>query len=208
MSTLEKEHIGIISAAIVFLSYIPYGIRVWQRVIKINLTTWFLWSVIGFTIFITYYSSGVHKNLWSVFFLFLNPVIIFILGLVRKVEREYSSSAFEQAAKFFFSISLVLWILVRQHKEYAQYSLYLSLIADLCAAIPTIIDARKFPEDERPFMWITFVFGYGLSFWTLPDYSLPSIILPIYLCSMGALVALPLIRHRIILKQNKISDWI
>ena len=70
----------------VFLSIIPYAIRVYERKIQPVSTSWSLCSLIGFAVLLTYRSSGAEANVWPAVFGFVNPTLITILSVWRHGE--------------------------------------------------------------------------------------------------------------------------
>lgn len=197
-----------ISGAVTWLSVVPYAIRVYQGKIPTVLTTWVLWSFIGLTMILTYKSSGAENNIWPTIASFLNPLAIVIIVIYRKKGEWRLPTALELICITISIAAIFLWFILRKSQQYSQYALYLSMVADMCAATPTIGGAWKKPEDERPFSWLLFVFGYAIVFFALPDYKLSSILLPAYMCAGCSFIAYPLVRYRVRLRRFSFSDWI
>ncbi len=78
---MDTKLIGEISGGLVIISIIPYALRVYQKKIKTIPTTWFLWSVIGLALLLTYKSSGANESMWPAVFGFTNPLFYFYLNL-------------------------------------------------------------------------------------------------------------------------------
>lgn len=192
---MSAETIGMISGFLVVVSCIPYSIRVHQRKITPNLVTWSLWTLLGFTLLITYKSSGAEANIWPAIFGFTNPLIITILAFWRNGMRKRLDRV-EIFSLVFCLLAIGLWLDVRQKKELAQFSLYLAIIADSCAGIPTLELALKTPEKDRPFAWTLFAIGYGLVVFAITDRTFANYFLPSYMCSSGLFVAFLFARYR------------
>jgi hypothetical protein len=203
---LGKETIGLISGMIVIISALPYSIRVWQKKINPNTTSWGLWTLIGLAILLNYKSSGAEANLWPAIFGFTNPLIITFLA-IRKKGYWGKFTSTEWICLIISVISLSGWFMTNKNPHLAQYSLILAIIADVCAAIPTIIFLWKNPKDDRPFCWSLFAFAYGLAIFAVPEMNFGNLVLPIYMFVGANFITLPLIIYRI---KNKlpINEWI
>ncbi len=103
--------------------------------------------------------------------------------------------------------SLVMWFLLSENKYLSQYALYVAIIADACAAYPTITFLWENPLEDRPFAWGLFSIGYGIAIFAVTDPRPSNYILPLYMWFGSLCVTLPLIGYRI---KHKIplSKWI
>lgn len=203
---MSKELVGSISGALVVLSAIPYIIRIYQKKITPNLTSWGLWTLIGLSLLLTYKSSGAEANVWPAVFGFINPMLVVVLILWKGGTREKIQSV-EIACLVFSLVALAMWWFMRSDKTLAQYALYVSIVADAFAAIPTIVLYWSDPSVDRPFAWTFFGIGYGLAFFSIPEWTFANMILPIYMFVGAGLIALPLILHRV--KQGiPLKEWI
>jgi uncharacterized protein with PQ loop repeat len=209
---LTKEQIGILSGLLVVVGFIPYFIRVWQgKITHNNLTSWFLWSAIGFALLATYDATGAKSNIWPVWGVFLDPTIIALTLIVKRKGKIGRLKAFDWICALFCAASLAGLCYCRMNtqgsRELAAYALYLAILADACAAVPIIIEAWKHPLHDRPFAWIMLVAGYFIDLFALPDSSFESYVLPVSTCIIYSMLALPLIMRRITLRYP-FKEWI
>ena len=206
MNLFSKETIGLISGILVVVSAIPYALRTWQGKICPNITSWGLWSVIGLALLLTYRSSGAESNIWPAVFGFINPVLITILAIVKRGEKT-RFNGLEWTCIVICFVSLGMWVLMHDNKLMVQYALYVAIIADSCAAIPTIIFVLKHPEQDRPFPWGMFAVAYILTLFAVPEHTVSNYILPIYMFLGSGIITLQLVRFRL---KNRIpiSQWI
>lgn len=203
---MSAETIGLVSGLLVAVSVIPYSVRTYQGKVRPNLTTWSLWTLIGLALMLTYKSSGAEANVWPAVFGLVNPLIITVIVVWRhggwtKLNR------IEIACLVFCLLSFCLWMRVRESKEMAQYALYLAIVADLFAMIPTIAFVWAQPDGDRPFVWVFFAVGYGLTIFAITEHTFANYVLPFYMFFGAMSIALPLVlyrwRHKIAL-----SEWI
>lgn len=176
----DKETIGLISGILVVVSVIPYAWRTWQGKICPNVTSWGLWSVLGLALLLTYRSSGAEANVWPAVFGFTNPTLVTILALIKRGEKT-RFNRLEWACIAICLVSFGMWLLLRHDKHLAQYALYLAIVADAVAAIPTIVFVTKHPDQDRPFAWGMFAIAYILTLFAVPEHTFANYVLPIYM---------------------------
>ena len=196
MTRLSPQSIGAWSGALVFLSIIPYAIRTYEGKIQPVPTTWCLWTLIGLAVLLTYRSSGAEANAWPAVFGFVNPVLITILSVWKGSQWKKPSLA-ERFCFLAGAVSLGMWIFMRQNPNLAQYALYLAIVADVCAAIPTIAFVWREPDRDRPFAWVLFAIGYFLAVFAIPENTFANWVVPLYMTALALIVAFPLTLHRL-----------
>lgn len=203
---MSAETIGLVSGLLVVASVIPYSIRTYQGKVQPNLTSWSLWTLIGLALLLTYKSSGAEANVWPAVFGFTNPLLITLLVL-KQHGGWTKPNRFEMACLVFGLLSLGLWLGVRENKEMAQYALYLGIVADLFAAIPTIVFVWEHPNGDRPFAWTLYAVGYGLAIFAITDHTFANYALPLYMLFGSLSIAFPLVLYRWRHKAP-LSEWV
>ena len=201
MST--QEFFGLVSGILVFCSAIPYCIGIWQDRNTPQLISWGLWSFIGLVLLLTYKSSGAEDNIWPAVFGFTNPLIITMIALFRRNSEKGHMSIADWFCLGFGILAICIWAIIRDIKELAQIALYVAILADLFAAIPTARFVWKNPGEERPFAWGIYALAYGLALFAVPEVNFSNLALPIYMTTGSSFVALPLVIHRL---RNK-TPW-
>lgn len=193
---MEAETIGVISGFIVFLAVIPYAVRTYQKLIVPNIVSWGLWTFTGFAMLVTY-KSGADTSIWPAFFSFFNPLVILVLILLRMKPECSKLTKAETVCLIIGVLSLCLWFVFRDEKHLLQYALYVAIIADLCACVPTIVYVWNNPMGDRPFAWIVFTFGYGIIFFAITEHAFVNYALPLYTVIAGILIILLLVVPRL-----------
>lgn len=205
---MSTETFGHISGFLVAVCIIPYSIRVWQKKITPEPTSWLLWSILGLALLLTYKDSGAQDNIWPAVFGFTNPILIFLLILVKQKGRLKKIT--EKTDLFCLIaglVSLLMWALMRKDPHLVQYALYIAIIADGLAAIPTIISYRNNPIEDRPFAWGLFSVGYGLAIFAINEHTIANYALPLYMFATSMIVTMLLSAFRI--KQKiPLKEWI
>ena len=203
---MSAETIGMISGGLVFVNIVPYAIRVYQGKIRPVPTSWSLWSFIGLALLLTYKSSGAGANVWPAVFGFTNPLLVMILA-IRRREHWKRPEPYEWGCLIFGIISLVMWVFVQGSKELSTYALVLAIVADLFAAIPTLIFFVKKPMEDRPFAWGMYAFGYFWAIFAMPEQTFANYILPLYMTVGSGIATLLLVIPRI-RRGVPLKEWI
>lgn len=197
--------IGYISGLLVFASMVPYVIRVYQRKITPNLISWIIWTLMGVAILISYKSSGANKNIWPAVVSTFNPLLITVVSVVRK-NYDKEIGKVDIFCLIVGLCSIVLWYYTNTNRALVQFALYIAIVADLFALIPTIKWVKKDPSVDRPFMWLLFSIGYGISIFAIETHTIANYILPLYMFVGPMFITYPLILYRI--KQKiTIKEW-
>ncbi len=191
-----SEIIGKISGILVLLSVIPYAWRVFQGKIKPNIIGWSLWSFIALSLLLNYQNIGAGDNIWPTIFGFTNPLVITLLAIWKKGEK-IKLNKLEYFCLFSCVVSVVLWWFWLGNPIYSQYALFVAIIADSFASLPTIFFVWKNPHDDRPLMWLFFAIGYGLGAGAIKDHNLANYSLPVYMFLVAVIVSVPLIKYRL-----------
>ncbi|MFA6315062.1 MAG: hypothetical protein WC648_01685 [Candidatus Paceibacterota bacterium] len=203
---MDKELIGLISGILIVVSVIPYAIRTYQKKVHPNITSWSLWTFIGLALLLTYKSSGAKANVWAAVFGFTNPLIVTLIAFKRQYERT-KLNKLDIVCLIFGIISLVMWLFMRESKDLVQYALYVAIVADSFACLPTIAFLWKSPDQDRPFAWGFFSVAYSLNFFAISDFTLANLILPIYMTVGSFCITVPLCVYRF-RKKSPVMDWI
>ena len=88
--------------------------------------------------------------------------LITILSILRRQKWREPNHA-EKLCFLFGLASPVMWLLLRQSPTLAPYALYVALVADFCAALPTVHFVWTNPAEDRPIPWVLFGCGYFLA---------------------------------------------
>ena len=180
--------------------------RAYRRDIKLQITSWALWSFIGLVVLLTYHSASDEASFWAAVVSFTTPTIVTVI-LTLEGGHWSTLGRFDYLCIACSMGALASWFAIRDNRELAQFALYLAIVADLCAAIPTIWSVWQDPEDDRPGAWIFFGIGMGISLFAITDWTPANVIYAAYMVCGSSSVALPLVIYRL---QNRIplTQWI
>jgi hypothetical protein len=200
-----EKFFGIFSALIVLASYPAYMIRIWQRKIIPNISSWIIFVLISVALCLSSFSSGGKENSWVTLGPLVSCTIILILALIRSKDK--SLTRFDKVCLVLAIVSIILWFLTRQSKELVQIALCLGIFTDFIGILPSMHHLTKHPEEDRPGMWFIFSLGYCLSMFAIRENTFANWVLPIFMTFAPALVWVPLVKYRL---KNRIplKEWI
>lgn len=205
MEISTEELIGRISAFIVFISILPYAYRVIQGKIIPNPVSWFVWCVASFALLANYKSSGAKENAWPAIMGCFNPSLVFLITVFKgKWEK---LQWWDWVCLVLGLVSLGIWYKLGQNLKMAERALYVGIIADAFAAIPTLVVLSRKPYLDRPFAWVAFAIGYAVTMFAIREHTFNNYVLPVYMTLMALCIAYPLIHYRL-RKGIPIKNWI
>jgi len=222
-SVVNHGLMGLLAGLLVVASAVPYCRSIIRDEEHANMVTWSLWALIGAAVLVTYWSAGARESMWTAVFGFTNPLLVVWLTLRqyrRNGKRAFAAGAplsdklrgvwkqldrTDRTCLFIGLASLALWVWVRDDRSMAQYALYLALVADACAAIPTVRAHFAAPSEHVPLPWGMFAVASFLNIFAVSEVTFSNYVMPVYMCIGASFLTLPLIwyrvRHRIPLRQ-------
>ena len=199
----ETYILGAIAQFILAISILPYTISIFRETVKPNRISWFIWSVIGFAFWlITPPTADEVTKMMTVIFM-VNPTIIFILTIFKG--ESLKPDSLEKFSLIIGLSAIVIWYIFKDNSGILPISI--AILADFCALIPTLRFVFRTPDEETPLAWIFFFLGSLIAVFAIENYSLESILLPIYMTLGSFFVVFPLIHYRIKMK-IPVKNWI
>lgn len=208
-----NERVSILSGILILASNIPYAIRIIQGKINPSLTTWILYTAIGFVMLTTFDSAFYLKPKTRADFIeeifvicgFVDSLLILILISKKQNKQKKPFPPKEKWLLNFVFIVLVIWMFLKNYQDLVIYTYLLAILLEILASEPQMMKNFKNPKEDRPLPWLIYAVGYILPaiYLTKPM----QIILPVIMSTVYIIMALPLVNYRI---KNKIplKDWI
>lgn len=169
---------GIVSLA----AFVPYIIAILRGETKPNRATWWIWTVVGFMLGASYYSSGASHTIWVPVSYAVGPLATALLSI------KYSEGGwtrFDQKCLLGAGASLVLWWMFSS----PLLALVINIIIDLMGALPTIRKAYREPEKEDRVAWALFFAGNTINLFAVETWTFAIAIYPIYMFLCCGLIA-------------------
>jgi hypothetical protein len=162
--------------------------------------------LLGLTFLLTYRSSGANTNIWPAVAGFVNPVIVTFLAWKRNGVRG-KFGTYDWISLALCLVSLEIWIFLQMHNEHLQYALYVAILADAAAMLPTVMSYYRDPSKDRPGAWIIFALGWSVGLLAITDHTFANYALPGYIILAHTVVCIPLIKYRLSNSTLK-NEWI
>lgn len=177
-------------------SVVPYLMGVWRGEFHPNVVSWVLWSVIGLVMLLSYKSTGAGDNIWMGVVSFTNPLAVAVVAIWRNGGWE-NPTALEWIAVGICVVALERYIRFHRNEKRAAAALYTTILADVCAATPTILLAWQSPMSEQPIPWAIYGIGALLVFLSIEKWRMNQWILPVYALFVSIAVVIPTVAHRL-----------
>ncbi len=167
--------LGILSGLISCFAIIPYIIDIIHGTTRPNIVSFSFWALLLAISIIAQISSG---SSWSVILLmgdFIGTSTVVVFCLIGYGYKKYGKT--ELICTILAILAIVSWQVTHQ----PVLAIVFAVIADLMAAIPTVVKSYRDPESEFPTMWFLISFGAILSILSTTIFNLPNLLFPIYL---------------------------
>ena len=200
---IEPYYLGLLAQFILAISILPYTISIFRGTVKPNRISWFIWSVIGFAFWLITPETAdeVTKMLTIIFW--INPTIIFLLTLMKG--ESMKPDTLEKFSLLVGLSAIVIWLIFRNSS--GVLPTVIAITADFCALLPTLRFVTMAPDEEAPLAWIFFFLGSLIAVFGIEQYTLESLLLPVYMTFGAFFVVFPLLRYRIQMK-IPLRNWI
>ncbi len=156
-----------------------------------NRVTWLLWGIFPMVIFVAQRAQGIEELSWTSFVAGFMPFLIFAASFFNKkaywksVPRDY----YLMAAAF---IGIILWAVT----DNPNLALFFSLLADILAAIPTLIKSFGHPRSESWLGYAISAFGFGISLLSVQTHSFENTAFAAYVFILNGTLAVLAARGR------------
>lgn len=150
-----------------------------------NRITWLLWGIFPMIIFMAQRVQGVRDLSWASFVAGFTPLLILAASFFNK-KAYWKSEPRDYYLMAAAIIGIILWVVT----DNPNLALLLSLLADLLAAIPTLIKAYRHPHSESWIAYAVSTFGFGISFLSVQIYTIENTAFVSYLFLLNGALAL------------------
>lgn len=152
---------------------------------KPNRVTWLLWFIFPMLAFFAQISQGVGLIAWVSFVSGFTPLLIFIASFFNK-KAYWKTTRIDYVCFFASIVGISLWAITKN----ANLAIIFSIIADLFAALPTLIKCYKQPETESWLAYGLSTIGFGFTILTIQNFSFQAAAFVIYLTSINGVMAI------------------
>ena len=185
-----QAFIGIIAGVISLFGYLPYIVAILQKKTKPNRATWCIWTIIGFMLVASYYSSGANNTIWLPLCAAFSQLIIAILSIKYG---EGGWNRFDQTCLIGVALSLFLW----WYYNSPMIALFINISMDFFGALPTIKKSYFQPQTEDIIPWIIFLFASIVNFFAIQEWDFIVLAYPFCYFFDTAIIVLFLLRPKL-----------
>lgn len=125
---------------------IPYVYAVVKGSARPSRVTWLIWSTLSWVILIASYQSGAKSTLFWLISAVFNSTLVLILSLWKGT---WERSSLEFLCLGFGATGVLLWYVTRR----AEYSVYVSMLVDVVAVLPTVKKVWRKAHSEPKIAW-------------------------------------------------------
>lgn len=195
-----KAVFGILSTIFTLIGAVSYLKSIYKKEINPQILSWFGWAFITLIGAVAMYTSG---SRWSVLFIFSNSLSCFSIAIysIYKKIGVWSTTIYD----YVFFILGILGIILWQIFNNPLIAILLSVLADFCFAIPTLIKVYKNPRSEKAKNWIPYCVAGLFGLLALGSFSLSEILYPVYIFTINLFILLPVVANAFYLSKNKVK---
>ncbi len=143
---------------------------------KPNRMTWFLWGALPMITFFAQRVQGVEGLSWISFVAGFTPLLIVLASFLNK--KAYWKT---ERRDYFVMVGALIGITLWAVTKNPNLAILFALIADIIAALPTIIKSYKHPETESWVAYAISAFGFGIGILSIQTYTFENYAFVIYL---------------------------
>lgn len=181
--------IGSIAAVIGIIGYIPYYINIFKNKTKPHAFTWFVWGLMTGIIFIIQVLKGAGPGSYVTG---TATLLSFIIAIIAFIKNEIIYDKYDWLSLTGAILGIMLWWLTKN----PFFAVLLIIISDALGFYPTLRKGLKKPFEETASTFIINSLKYVVAMFAMKDYSLTTILYPIYLIIMNGSFSLILFFKR------------
>ncbi|MGB5105151.1 MAG: hypothetical protein WBP42_00390 [Candidatus Zixiibacteriota bacterium] len=156
-----------------------------------NRVTWLLWGIFPLVIFVAQRAQGVESISWTSFVAGLMPLLIVAASFFNK-KAYWKSDPRDYYLMAAAIIGIILWAIT----DNPNLALLFSLLADMLAAIPTLIKSYRHPQSESWIGYAISAVGFGISLLSVQSYNIESTAFVAYVFILNGALAVMAVRGR------------
>ena len=192
------EYIVFLGAALILASSIDYIIDTLKGKTKPNRVTWLIWSTAPIIAAIAAISNGVSWAILPTFMAGFGPLLVFIVSFFNK-KSYWKLGGGDYLCGVLAILALVLWAVTKD----PNIAILFSILADLFAAIPTLIKAWRHPETESGLAYILSALAQITGFIAMKRWDFSESAFGIYVFVLNTCLIVAIYRKRIMQKFKK-----
>ena len=194
---------GLLGILAGLLSLPALGFYVWgilRHETKPNRVTWWVFAFISIAVILSYRGVGAWDTLWLPITYALSYVCIGVLS-IKYGDGQFSLSWLDRAALIGGIASVIAYCLVSS----PLLALFLAMLSEFIAMIPTAIKSYTNPETEDRTAWIIGTLASFVNVLAIGEWSLGIAAYPVWAVASNALIVYLLIRKRVLVRPEIVT---
>lgn len=180
---------GKVAGIIALAALVPYVLSILRGETKPNRATWWIWTVVGFMLGASYYSSGANHTIWVPVSFSIGPLVVAFLSIRWGVG---GWTRFDRSCLLGAGASVVLWWMFSS----PLIALLINLFIDLMGALPTVRKIYHKPESEDRVAWVLVSVANTANLFAVETWTFAISVYPIYMFLVsGIITALIFVRR-------------
>lgn len=183
------EILGITAGILAVFGYVPYIISILLGKTRPNRASWFIWTIVGGLLAVSYIAEGDFHAIWVPLGYFFGPLITAILSL------RYGYAVwtrFDTICIVVAILSLIPWYLSND----ATLTLIINLLIDASGALPTILKTYREPHTEDVTAWVIFFVANTMEMFAVTTWNMAALY-PIYLFLLAGTMVILILKDKI-----------
>ena len=178
-----NENFVFVGIAINAIGLSSYLIDTLQGKIKPNKVSFAIWSLAPLVAFFAQFKQGVGIQSLMTLSVGIFPIVILLGSFVNK-KAYWKITRFDLSIGALSLIGLVLW----QITKVGNIAIFLGILADGLAYVPTILKAYKFPETESALPWLAVSVNGLFTLLTITTWNFANSAFPLYFLIINLIV--------------------
>jgi hypothetical protein len=150
-----------------------------------NRVTWLLWGLFPMIIFVAQRAQGVAGLSWATFAAGFTPFLILLASFLNK-KAYWKTEPRDYYLMAAAIVGIVLWALT----DSPNLAILFALLADLLAALPTVLKSYRYPQTESWVAYAISTLGFGLAMLAIPRVTFENYAFITYIFILNLLLAI------------------
>lgn len=152
---------------------------------KPNRVTWLLWWLLPMIVFVAQRVQGVESLSWVTFISGFTPLLVVIASFFNK-NAYWKTMPIDYVLMGAAFGGIILWFFTKE----PNMAILLTIIADFCAGLPTIIKSLKHPETESWVAYAISAVGFSITILAITTFNFQNVAFVIYLAITNGTMAI------------------
>mgnify|MGYP003328769751 CR=1 FL=1 len=166
----------LIGAAINLIGSSKYVIDTLRNKTKPNRVTWTLWALAPLIAFAAQIQQGVGLRALMTFMVGFGPLMVLTASFVNR-KATWKLTTFDYACGALSLAGLGLWAVTRV----GNVAIFFSIVADLLAAVPTLVKSFYEPESESALVFLNGSISAAITLLTIDNWNFATYGFPVYI---------------------------